>query len=355
MARKWYDVKASAAGKGAEVSIYDEIGAWGTNARTFLAAIKPFAGNPLAVKINSPGGSLFDALAIFNGLRAHGGEVTVTVMGVAASAASIIAMAGDKVVMPENTYMMVHKPIAALYGNADDMREIADTLDKLGESLVATYAARTGKSADEIRSILDDGDTWLSAAEAVEMGFADEVAAAFEVKASFDVEHLPENVPDEVRAIFAKAPEAPTTDRTDDDPAENAPAAAGDTPADEELPEPIAEQIETAAEAAGLGEFAATWALRFDAMAPVRDAIVQAREIRVLCRLAQADDKAAGYIRAGKAPDEVRAELVNALAAADEATHTDTSRRQPGTSTPPKAETPAAITTAGVWASRRKS
>lgn len=349
MARKWYEVKASADGNAAEVSIYDEIGAWGTSARDFLAALKPFKGNPVALKINSPGGSLFDAIAIYNGLRGHGAPITVQVMGVAASAASLIAMAGDKVQMPENTYLMIHNPLTVAVGNADDMREVADTLDKLGESLVATYSARTGRSADEIKTLLD-AETWLTAAEAVEMGFADEMTPAFAATASFDVEHLPENTPAAVRAIFAKAPEAPAPEAP---PAE--PAASGSPVEDEELPEPVAAQIQVAAEAAGLGDFAATWALRFNEIGPVRNAIAQAREIQVLCRLAKAEDKAAGYIRAGKAPDEVRAALCEALAAHDEQTHTDTARRQPGTSNAPKAEGPKAVTTAGVWAARRNS
>lgn len=137
------------------------------------------AGNvgQINVHINSPGGSVFAGQAIHNILRQHPANVTVYIDGLAASIASIIAMAGNKIIMPPGTMMMIHNPLLSLWGSyqSADMREMADFLDKVKESLVATYVTRcTKKTRDEIIALMD-ATTWMTAADAVEMGFADEV------------------------------------------------------------------------------------------------------------------------------------------------------------------------------------
>lgn len=137
------------------------------------------AGNvgQINVHINSPGGSVFAGQAIHNMLRQHPANVTVYIDGLAASIASIIAMAGNKIVMPPGTMMMIHNPLLSLWGSyqSADMREMADFLDKVKESLVATYVTRcTKKTKDEIIAIMD-ATTWMTAADAVDMGFADEI------------------------------------------------------------------------------------------------------------------------------------------------------------------------------------
>lgn len=129
------------------------------------------------VHINSPGGSVFAGQAIYNMLKQHPANVTVYIDGLAASIASIIAMSGNKIVMPPGTMMMIHNPLVGMYGSyeAAEMRETADFLDKIKESLVATYTSRqTKKSKEEIAALMD-ATTWLTAADAVEQGFADEV------------------------------------------------------------------------------------------------------------------------------------------------------------------------------------
>jgi len=127
------------------------------------------------VKINSVGGDLFGGLAIYNLLRDHGAEVTTIVEGLAASAASIVAMAGDKIVMGQGAMMMVHNPMTITVGNADDHREQASVLDKARDSLLAVYQAKTGKKSAELRKMLD-AETWFSAEDAKREGFADEIA-----------------------------------------------------------------------------------------------------------------------------------------------------------------------------------
>ena len=151
--KTWYSIQAKA-DQSADISIFDEIGFFGVNAKQFIGDLKAIDAKTIKLAINSPGGSVFDALAMYNALRQHPANVEVTVLGVAASAASLVAMAGDTIVMPENAFMMIHNPLNFAYGNADELREMADVLDKIGASLVATYANRTGLPEDEIKALI---------------------------------------------------------------------------------------------------------------------------------------------------------------------------------------------------------
>lgn len=182
MKRNWFKVE-NLSDTERKVLIYDEIGGWGIQAIDFINEIN--SGDtklPLNVYINSPGGALVDALAIFNAIKRYEGETTAYVDGIAASAASYICMAFDKVVMPKNTMMMIHDPISFAVGNADDMRETADILDKFKNAILSGYADKSGKTTEEISDLLSN-ETWLSADEALEMGFADEVIEPIEVVA----------------------------------------------------------------------------------------------------------------------------------------------------------------------------
>lgn len=132
-------------------------------------------GNNLTVIINSPGGDVFAGLSIYNALREHDAEVTIRVDGLAASIASIICMAGNKIIMSPGTMMMIHKPSSIVLGNADDMEKEREILLGIEESMIPIYAERTGLSNDEISAMMD-AETWMSADKAVELGFADEVA-----------------------------------------------------------------------------------------------------------------------------------------------------------------------------------
>lgn len=141
------------------------------------------------MNINSPGGDVFDGIAIYNDLLAHKASVVVRVTGLAASAASIIAMAGDTVQIAENAFFMIHNAWSVAVGDARAMTKRANLLKKIDAELVETYAARTGGDTDEIRTQMDD-ETWLNADEAIEQGFADETFTADEkadAKASFDL------------------------------------------------------------------------------------------------------------------------------------------------------------------------
>jgi len=137
----------------------------------------------LRVYINSPGGDVFAGQAILSMLNRHPATVTVYVDGLAASAASLVAMAGDKIIMPRNAMMMIHNPWTIAWGDANTFRQVADDLDKIRESMIPVYEARTGLPRDEIIKMLDD-EKWMTAEEAVELGFADEIEEAKQVAAS---------------------------------------------------------------------------------------------------------------------------------------------------------------------------
>ncbi len=162
----------------ADIYIYDEIGFWGVTAKQFISDLNALGDiTHINLHINSPGGDVFEGIAIFNALKTHGASITVYVDGVAASMASVIAMVGNPVIMPENTFMMIHKPFGFTGGDAEDMRTYADLLDKVEAVLLPAYAQKTGKTTDEIAAMLAD-ETWMSGAECLAYGFADQVTPA---------------------------------------------------------------------------------------------------------------------------------------------------------------------------------
>lgn len=144
--------------------------------KMFREELGGHSGN-ITVRINSPGGDVFAGVAIYNMLNEHQGEVTVKVDGIAASIASLIAMAGDKIVMLPGSMMMVHNPWTFAAGNADDLEQVVESLKKCGESMVPIYVARTGQTEEKIKELLK-AETWLTGEDAVELGFADEAVKA---------------------------------------------------------------------------------------------------------------------------------------------------------------------------------
>nr|WP_097739677.1 ClpP-like prohead protease/major capsid protein fusion protein [Escherichia coli] len=184
----------------ADIYIYDEIGFWGVTAKQFVSDLNALGNiTHINLHINSPGGDVFEGIAIFNALKNHGASITVYVDGVAASMASVIAMVGDPVIMPENAFMMIHKPWGVSGGDADDMRDYADLLDKVESVLLPAYAQKTGKTTDEIAAMLAD-ETWMSGAECLAHGFADQVTpevkamACIQSKRTEEFKKMPESI-----------------------------------------------------------------------------------------------------------------------------------------------------------------
>ncbi|WP_158547826.1 head maturation protease, ClpP-related [Rhodosalinus sediminis] len=318
----WYTIRARDGG--AEVLIYDEIGAYGVSAKGFLAELGALPDEAaIDLRLNSPGGSVFDAVAIHNALGRHAGTVTVWIDGIAASAASYIAMAGDEIVMPENAFLMIHDPSGLVMGTAADMRDMAGTLDKIAGSMLRGYAARSGKPEDEI-AVLMAAETWFGAAEALEAGLATRLAEPVRIAASFDIAQFRNAPPALVEAVESEAPGA-TSEPADivadahDAAANAAPASTSDDVADPDvtpdpegspqpgphvpgrnmLPNPVA---------------AATTAP--DATAIRAEAIAHARAVIDLCRLAGQPQMAGRFLEEDASLEAVRAALLDAKAEA---------------------------------------
>lgn len=188
----------------ADIYIYDEIGFWGVTAKQFISDLNALGDiTHINLHINSPGGDVFEGIAIFNALKTHGASITVYVDGVAASMASVIAMVGTPVIMPENTFMMIHKPFGFTGGDAEDMRTYADLLDKVEAVLLPAYAQKTGKTTDEVAAMLAD-ETWMSGAECLAHGFADQVTPAVKAMACIQSKRTEEfkKMPESIRNMI---------------------------------------------------------------------------------------------------------------------------------------------------------
>jgi ATP-dependent Clp protease protease subunit len=157
-----------------EAWLYEWFGMPSTSPNAFKEELSQFKGKDITVWIDSYGGSVFAAAGIYNALKEHNGKITVKIDSKAMSAASVIAMAGDEVLMSPMAVMMIHNPLTAAYGNMHDLRKVADILDTIKESIVNAYALKTGRSRSKISQMMDD-ETWMSANVAVKEGFADGV------------------------------------------------------------------------------------------------------------------------------------------------------------------------------------
>lgn len=191
MLTPWYSIRARAP-RVAEVFIYGDIGeSWSEESVTAAAFVREVSAldvDALTVRLNSYGGSVADGLAMYNALKRHKASVTVAIDGIAASIASLVAMAGDTVEMAENALLMVHAPWGVAAGNAAAMREFADTLDIWAQAMATSYAAKTGRPLEEMLALLTDGvDHWLDAEQARTEGFIDNIVAAVPMAASFDL------------------------------------------------------------------------------------------------------------------------------------------------------------------------
>jgi ATP-dependent Clp endopeptidase proteolytic subunit ClpP len=373
MTRRWYGFRAQA--RGAEIVIYDEIGAFGIPAKAFLDEMKALGPtHELTVRINSPGGSVFDGVAIYNALKRHDAAITVWIDGIAASIASMIAMAGDEVVMPENAMLMLHDPSGLVMGTATDLRAMAEALDRMKAGMVAAYCDKSGRDDAEIEALMRD-ETWLSAQEALELGLADRVEQPVRMAAHFDLSRF-RNTPPQLAALVA------TPSPQEDDMSDSKKAGPRKSGVDES-PTPQAAPPETSADdtAAGLAsqpaavtdaEPAATpqpgvaaaassaepppqptaQVIDLDAVrADERKAtLAYVAEVHELCALAGRGDLAADFVAKATPVAQVRRALLEARTAEDEATAIRSQVR-------PASIEPAhpAIDTAAIYAARNQN
>ena len=329
--KKWFEFKAQDEDASVvDIHILDFIGDWlddlwgfdgVTTAKAFVAQLAelPDTVRTIRLHINSPGGDVFGALNIANALReqraSKGRVVEVIVEGLAASSASIVAMAGSPLRMSDNALLMIHNPWTVVIGEADEMLKAAEKLEKLRDTIVATYHWHSELDGDEIRTLMD-GETWMDAGEAIANGFADEKIEGLKAAASIDPRaaaklKVPDKYADRVKALVRS-----------DDPEPN--------PGPEPTPKPAAvdsaELVKLCGEAGldidfaqaliGEGLTAETAQGRIAAEKESR-ARAKAREteIRAVCKVAGLEEFADSYVTGGMAAEKVReqATMITAL------------------------------------------
>lgn len=234
--RDWYRIRAEDDADIAELLIYDRIGEGlfteGVTATDLIQRLAGIDARRITVRINSPGGSVFDGLAIYNALKDHPAQISTRVDGLAASIASVIAMAGEDRHMAANALLMIHDPWSMVLGSAADMRAEAAVLDKIADAMVGVYTAATGMDEDPVRAAMSE-ETWYDASEAVALGFATTTSAPSQAAAAYlpDLALLAHRTPPAAQATHHQPKEAATM------------AAAPTTDADPDLA-PIAERID---------------------------------------------------------------------------------------------------------------
>ena len=184
----WYNIK-NLSKTSTEVVIYDEIGAWGVDSKSFIEEVKDISTEEVLLRINSPGGSVIDGLAIHDAIKRMPQKVTAKIEGLAASIASVIALGADEVSMSQNSLFMIHNVWGGETGGAKDMRKAADLMEKMGDRLVNIYVGKTGKDESEIRNWMDE-ETWFTSDEALEAGFINYVDEPIALAAKFDISKL---------------------------------------------------------------------------------------------------------------------------------------------------------------------
>lgn len=322
--RSWFRMEANGATPdAADIYVLDFIGDWiddywgfGITAKSFVDELAklPDSVKTIRLHVNSPGGDVFGAITIANALRdqraSKGRVIDVAIEGLAASAATIITSAGDTVRIGDNALMMVHNPWWMAVGDSAAMRKAADELDKVRATIIATYRWRSELSEDELGALMD-AETWMSADDAIEHGFADEKVEGLQAAASLDPRvvaklNVPEQYRSRVDALVRK--DAPPAPRVAAAPADvlRACKAAGCLDLAEEL---IADQ-------ATLDEVTA----RTRSVKQTREAAeARAREIRALCDTAKTPELADGYVRGAMSVADIKAHLTTITAKLDRA------------------------------------
>lgn len=180
--RPWFEIKNAADPEVAEVSIYDEISPWGVTAQDFVRELKAITAPLVKMHLNSPGGDVYDGIAIFNAIKDHPATFNVYIPGLAASIATVIAMAGDEIAIAPHARMMIHDAWAFAVGNAEDMAKLAERLEATSQNLAEIYAERAPeKTAGEWRDLMR-AETWYTDQEAVDAGLADSVGRSNDPK-----------------------------------------------------------------------------------------------------------------------------------------------------------------------------
>ncbi len=302
--RSWFAVKASGDNKHV-VEIYDEVGGWGVNAKDFIAELQAIdaEGSEVEFRLNSPGGDVFEGVAICSAIARMKAKTVAVVDGLAASIASLIAVSCDELKMPANAMLMIHAPWTMAMGSASELRETAAVLDKIEAQLVAAYDAKAMRTLGEREGaesfgVMVRAETWLTADEALALGLSNETLGAVKIAACIRAD-LAENFED--KSAIADFVISDAVEEVEIE------IEAEEEEAETEA-ETAEEEIETEAEEAEEDE-------------EVSDEIQAA--IRGVCALAHMPDKADGFIAARATLDQVRAALFDAMADADDEVSTN--------------------------------
>lgn len=308
--KTWYRLRASR--QSAELLIYDEIGAWGKTVNDLMAELTALGDlNTIHVRINSPGGDVFEALAMHNALTRHPARVITHIDSLCASAATFVALAGDEVHMAENALFMIHEPWTVAGGNAEAMQKQADLLDTIAEQIVGIYARKTGADRNDLRALMRD-ETWYTADQALSIGFIDTIDTPLKMAAlaTHDLTRF-KHVP------FATNPE----------PVMLNPAA--ETPETPDVPEsarPLdAVTLSRLALSSNEPGLIPTLLSTPHTEEQAKNRLATATAVRKVCTVAKQPDLAPGLIAAGADEDAAKIATWAALVARDEAAPVDTS------------------------------
>ncbi|WP_257835028.1 head maturation protease, ClpP-related [Burkholderia glumae] len=312
--KRWWDIRSQANADGGslvEIRIYGDIGFWGTDAEVFASRLDEVAASAtsIVVAINSMGGDVFDAFTIYNALRRHAGMVTGRVDGIAASAASLVLMACDTIVMPSNAMLMIHNPHTVAAGEAEDLRRLADLLDSTGTNIVSAYVERSGLSEDDVRAMMN-AETWLTASQAQEQGFCDSIEEPISIAAYAGAARLAAHfstVPESIRAVLDE----------DEDEQPEPPAGQRQPPASSPDVTALASYVYATCRDARLEHCAEGIVLSTGLRdrATVDAAIRNAEDIAGICLAASLTELTAGFVADGLTPDQVRARLFERVTA----------------------------------------
>lgn len=318
----WYSMKAKTnegGGKSIEVMIYDEIGLWGVNAGQFIKDFKAIddGESPVTIAINSPGGDVFDGFALNGWAQRLGKRCTARIDGMAASAASVIAVGAHHVVIGQSAMMMIHNPWTVAYGGAEDLRKTADMMDKARDGILAAYRRKAPSIEDaELLRMLDD-ETWLTAEEAVALGLADVIGETVEMKACRGATGVLARFKRPPKALLESGDEQEAAEAEGQESETEPPKTGANDPAPDHAKAvaKAAARITQACLKAGIPEIAEVLIMN---TALTDEAAVAAEVERVqaicdLCVTAKLPELAVDYVKAGLSADSVRARLFDKI------------------------------------------
>lgn len=323
-AEHWYSIRAVGEGdqQAIEVYIYGEIGYWGITSGDFIRDLKSKDDgvSPVVVFFDTIGGDLFDGIAIHNALVALGERATSRIVGACFSSGSVAACGAHRVEMADNALFMIHNPWTFMAGGSDELRKMADMMDKALEGIVASYQRRPLTIDEaELRRLIDE-ETWLTPAEAKNLGFVDEVLAGSLPQVSNcahgKILNRYRNTPQAARDLLASAD--PEPDPTPEPEPEPEPESTPD-------PVALAEQLTADCQAAGLANVAAVLikASGLKSQAAIKAELARAKAVRDLCVLAKLPGEAEQLIKDGLDADAARLKLFDKVVENSTKVHID--------------------------------